>query len=81
MVWYALFGTTQFGLGLALLTLGTRLISASRAALIGSLEVPIACAWVWLAFGEVPSAMAALGGCVVMAAVAGDLWFSRSARG
>src|SRR4249920_1223444 len=51
----ALFGTTQFGLGLLLLTIGTRLISATRSALIGALETPLAPALVWLAFGEVPA--------------------------
>jgi drug/metabolite transporter (DMT)-like permease len=68
-----LFGTTQFGLGLLLLTLGTRLISAPRSALIGALETPLAPALVWLAFGEVPSLATAVGGAIVLAAVVGDL--------
>jgi drug/metabolite transporter (DMT)-like permease len=41
-----LFGTTQFGLGLLLITLGTRLVSATRSALWGSAEIPVACVWV-----------------------------------
>lgn len=77
-LWFVLFGTTQFGLGLLLLTLGTRHISASRSALISALEVPLACIWVWLAFGEVPSSATLVGGAIVMAAVVGDLWVSRS---
>lgn len=68
----ALFGTVQFGLGLLLLTLGTRLISATRAALIGILENPLAPLWVWLAFGERPSPSAWLGGSIVTAAVLMD---------
>jgi len=68
-----LFGTTQFGLGLLLLTVGTRLISAPRSALIGALETPLAPALVWLAFGEVPSLATAVGGAIVLAAVVGDL--------
>jgi drug/metabolite transporter (DMT)-like permease len=68
-----LFGTAQFGLGLLLLTLGTRLISATRSALIGSLETPLAPLWVWLAFGEVPSPITGVGGGVVMAAVLIDM--------
>lgn len=68
-----LFGTLQFGLGLLLLTLGTRLISASRSALIGALETPLAPALVWLAFGEAPSLMTCLGGAIVLAAVVADL--------
>jgi drug/metabolite transporter (DMT)-like permease len=74
-IWFVAFGTTQFGLGLLLLTLGARLISASRSALISALEVPLACIWVWLAFGEVPSFASLVGGAVVMAAVVGDLIF------
>jgi drug/metabolite transporter (DMT)-like permease len=68
-----LFGTAQFGLGLLLLTLGTRLISATRSALIGSLETPLAPLWVWLGFGEVPSLMTGVGGAVIMAAVVTDM--------
>ncbi len=65
----ALFGVTQFGLGLLLLTLGTRLVSATESALINTLEVPFAALWVWLAFAEVPSWSTLIGGVVVIAAV------------
>lgn len=78
-IWFALFGTTQFGLGLLLLTLGTRYISASRSALISALEVPLACIWVWLAFGEVPASASIAGGAIVMVAVVGDLMLGRTA--
>jgi drug/metabolite transporter (DMT)-like permease len=77
--WLLLFGITQFGLGLLLLTLGTRLVSAAEAALLGSLDAPLAPLWVWLAFDEVPPAMTCLGGVIVMAAVAGHLLLSRPA--
>jgi drug/metabolite transporter (DMT)-like permease len=72
-VYLALFGTTQFGLGLLLLTLGSRLLSATQSALIGNLELPLAPVWVWLAFGETPSPMTWVGGAVVLAAVSGDM--------
>ena len=72
-----LFGTTQFGLGLLLLTTGTRLISATRSALIGALETPLAPALVWLAFDEVPPLATCLGGAIVLAAVIGDLLITR----
>lgn len=68
-----LFGTSQFGLGLLLLTLGTRLISATRSALIGTLETPLAPAIVWLSLGEVPALMTCLGGAIVLAAVIYDV--------
>jgi drug/metabolite transporter (DMT)-like permease len=64
-----LFGTTQFGLGLLLLTIGSRLISATRASLLANLELPFAPLWVWLAFGEVPSDLTCVGGGVIFAAV------------
>lgn len=67
----ALFGGLQLGLGLALLTLGMRRVSAGRAALIGLLDVPLAPIWVWLAFAETPPATTLIGGGVVLAAV---LW-------
>lgn len=69
----ALFGTVQFGLGLLLVTAGTRLISATRSALIGSMENPLAPLWVWLAFGEKPTLSTWIGGGIVMAAVLGDV--------
>jgi len=72
-LYLVLFGTAQFGVGLLLLTLGTRLISATRSALIGSLETPLAPLWVWLGFGEIPSLMTCVGGGVVMAAVLTDM--------
>jgi drug/metabolite transporter (DMT)-like permease len=77
-VWFVLFGTTQFGLGLLLLTAGSRLISAPRSALITALEVPLACVWVWSAFGEVPSFPAFVGGAIVMLAVVANLISART---
>jgi drug/metabolite transporter (DMT)-like permease len=71
-----LFGTTQFGLGLVLLTLGGRLVSATENALINTLETPLAVAWVWICFGEMPTAASFIGGGVVMAAVAAHIWHS-----
>jgi drug/metabolite transporter (DMT)-like permease len=68
-----LFGTTQFGLGLLLLTIGSRLISATRASLLANLELPFAPLWVWLAFGEVPSQLTSIGGGIVLSAVLLDL--------
>ncbi len=80
-LYLVLFGTAQFGLGLLLLTLGTRLISATRSALIGSLETPLAPIWVWLGFGEIPPLMTCVGGAVVMAAVAADLLLTARRNG
>ncbi|PYE30801.1 EamA-like transporter family protein [Rhizobium sp. PP-F2F-G38] len=68
-----LFGTVQFGLGLLSMTVGTRLIYATRSALIGSMENPLAPVWVWLAFGELPAWATWVGGSLVLAAVIFDI--------
>jgi len=69
----ALFGTSQFGMGLLLLALGTPLVSATRGALIGVLQAPLATLWVWLAFAERPATLTLIGGAIVLAAVVADL--------
>ena len=66
----ALLGVGQMGLGLALLTIGARLISAAEVALITLLEVVFGPAWVWIAYSERPSTTVLVGGAVVVAAVA-----------
>jgi drug/metabolite transporter (DMT)-like permease len=76
----ALFGTTQFGLGLLLLTIGGQMVSATENALLNTLETPLAVAWVWACFGEAPSASSFLGGTIVLAAVAGHVWYSNRAK-
>jgi drug/metabolite transporter (DMT)-like permease len=79
-LWLLLFGTMQFGLGLVFLTLGGRLISATEAALINTLETPLAVVWVWVAFSEIPTMASAVGGAIVMVAVAGHVWRSSQTR-
>lgn len=73
----ALFGMAQFGLGQLLLTLGLRSVSATRSALIGALETPLAPALVWVVLGEGPATMTLIGGAIVMVAVFGDLFAAR----
>jgi drug/metabolite transporter (DMT)-like permease len=75
-----LFGTTQFGLGLVLLTLGGQMVSATENALINTLEAPLAIAWVWVSFGETPSVTSFAGGMIVMAAVAAHVWRNNRSR-
>jgi drug/metabolite transporter (DMT)-like permease len=69
----ALFGVLQNGLGLLLLTWGTRFLPAAQGALIGALDAPLAPIWVWLAFNEIPPTLTLMGGAVVMLAVLGYL--------
>jgi drug/metabolite transporter (DMT)-like permease len=69
VLWLALFGAGQIGLGLILLTIGARLIPAAQVALISLLEVVLAPVWVWLAVDERPSVATVVGGAIVVAAV------------
>ena len=69
----ALFGVSQFGMGLLLLAFGTPLVSATRGALIGVLQTPLGTLWVWLAFAEAPATATLIGGAIVLAAVVADM--------
>lgn len=71
----ALFGVTQSALGLVLFGLGSRMIPAAEATLLTALDVPLAPLWVWLVFGETASVYTLAGGAIVLAAVAGHIWF------
>jgi drug/metabolite transporter (DMT)-like permease len=75
-----LFGTTQFGLGLIFLTIGGQMVSATENALVNTLETPLAIAWVWVCFAEVPTVANFVGGIIVMAAVAAHVWQSNRLR-
>ncbi|MBI2255043.1 MAG: DMT family transporter [Proteobacteria bacterium] len=69
--WIALilFGLVNSALGLALFTLGARLLPPIETALIGALDAPLAPIWVWLAFGIRPDAATLAGGLIVFGAV------------
>lgn len=80
MVYLALFGLVNSALGIALFTLGSRLLPAIETALIGSLDAPLAPVWVWLAFGETPGGNTILGGALVFGAVACHIWLGARNR-
>lgn len=80
MVNLFLFGTTQFGLGLLLLTVGGQMVSATENALLNTLETPLAIAWVWICFGETPAATSIIGGMIVVAAVVAQIWYGGRSR-
>jgi drug/metabolite transporter (DMT)-like permease len=71
-----LFGTIQFGLGLVFLVIGGRLVSATENALINTLELRLAVAWVWVCFNEMPTGSSLVGSIIVLAAVAAHVWYS-----
>jgi drug/metabolite transporter (DMT)-like permease len=69
LLFLALLGVGQMGLGLAFVTIGARLLPASEVALITLLEVVLGPLWVWISISEEPAATAIAGGCVVILAV------------
>jgi drug/metabolite transporter (DMT)-like permease len=69
VVWLALLGIGQIGLGFALLTVGARLIPAAQVGLITLLEVVLGPLWVWLALDERPSTLTLAGGAIVVIAI------------
>jgi len=77
----ALFGLVNSAVGLGLFTIGARYLPAIETALIGSLDAPLAPLWVWLAFGETPSAATLVGALIVFTAVGIHLVRSAIKRG
>jgi drug/metabolite transporter (DMT)-like permease len=69
LVLLILLGAGQIGLGLALLTIGARLIPAAEIATITLLEVVLGPLWVWMAVSERPSTATLIGGAIVVAGV------------
>lgn len=73
----ALFGFCQVALGLTFFTIGSRHLPSGQASLIGTLETPLMAFWVWLAFQELPTTRAFVGGALVLGAVIVDVVRSR----
>jgi drug/metabolite transporter (DMT)-like permease len=69
----AMFGFFQVALGLTLFFLGSRLLPSGQASLIATLETPLMPFWVWLAFQEIPTPRALVGGALVIGAVMADV--------
>ncbi|MGB8815219.1 MAG: DMT family transporter [Paracoccaceae bacterium] len=65
-------GAFQLATGMALYTLGSRVIPAAELTLLSMVEVLLAPIWVWLLMGETASVGTFIGGAVLMAAVAGN---------
>lgn len=68
-----MFGCCQVALGLTFFTLGSRHLPSGQASLIGTIETPLMPFWIWLAFQELPTTRAFLGGAMVMGAVVFDI--------
>lgn len=65
-------GCFQLGLGCLLMTRATRYLSAGEIGLLALIEPILAPIWVWIGVGERPTALALVGGLVVIGALAGN---------
>lgn len=69
----AMFGICQVGLVSACSCSARAFCRRGQATLIGTLETPLMPFWVWLAFQDIPSGRALIGGPLVMGAVVADI--------
>jgi drug/metabolite transporter (DMT)-like permease len=76
----ALFGIFQVGLALPLFLVGSRFLPSGQAMLIATLETPLMPFWIWVAFHELPSLRALIGGALVLGAVVFDIVADNRAR-
>ena len=76
----AMFGFFQVAMGLTLFVIGSRLLPSGQASLIATIETPLMPFWVWLAFQEIPSSHALVGGALVISAVIADIIADTRAR-
>jgi len=65
-------GAGMLATGMALYTLGSRVVPAADLTLLSMVEVLLAPVWVWLALGETASAGPVLGGGILLVAIAGN---------
>ena len=65
-------GAVQLAVGMALYTLGSRVIPAAELTLLSLVEVLLAPIWVWLVLGETASVGTFAGGGILLAAVVGN---------
>ena len=65
-------GAVLLALGLALYTLGSRVVPAAELTLLSMAEVLLAPVWVWLVLGETAAGSTLAGGALVLAAIAGN---------
>jgi DME family drug/metabolite transporter len=67
-----LMGAGLLATGMALYTLGSRVVPAAELTLLSMVEVLLAPVWVWLFLGETASAGTLLGGGILLLAIAGN---------
>ncbi len=77
--WLLALGPGQLAGGLLLYVASLRRIPAGRAALLGLLELVLGPIWVWAIDGEKPGNLTLLGGLIVIAAAAANVWLDSRA--
>lgn len=65
-------GIFQVGLGLAIYTIGSKVVPAAELALLSMTEVLLGPIWVWLFYGEIASYRTLIGGGILLIAIAGN---------
>ena len=65
-------GIFQLGVGLAVFTIGSKVVPAAELALLAMTEVVLGPIWVWLFLGETASPATLIGGAVLLSAIAGN---------
>lgn len=65
-------GVFQVGAGLAIYTIGSKVVPAAELALLSMTEVLLGPLWVWLFIGETASVFTLLGGLILLIAIAGN---------
>ncbi|CAB3791699.1 DMT family transporter [Pararobbsia alpina] len=79
-IWLFVEGAVVIPLSMGLISLSTRFVAASSAGLFLLLETALGPLWIWAAFGEAPSAAAALGGTIIIGAVIGHFIYDTRRR-
>jgi drug/metabolite transporter (DMT)-like permease len=75
-IWLLMEGAVVIPLSMGLISLSTRFIAASSAGLFLLLETALGPMWIWAAFGEAPSVVAALGGAIIIGSVIGHFIYN-----
>ena len=65
-------GVFQVGTGLAIYTMGSKVVPAAELALLSMTEVLLGPLWVWILLDEVASIYTLIGGSILMLAIAGN---------
>lgn len=82
LAWLLALGPGQLAGGLLLYVASVKRIPAGRAALLGLLELVLGPIWVWIVDGERPGDLTLIGGIIVIAAAAANVWLdSRRSTG